>query len=104
MTSNVVSRLELPALATNVTSRSGSLGERLDLVGHVKVKLTVTIGGAEISIDKLFSLGSDDVIVLDRDADAPADIRLNDKVIARGTLVAVGDKFGVRITEIQSEG
>ena len=41
------------------------------------------------------------VVVLDRDADAPVDIKLNEKVIARGTLVAVGDKFGVRITEIQ---
>lgn len=104
MTSNVVSRLELPTLATTASGRSGALGERMDLVGHVKVKLTVTVGGAEISIDKLFSLGAEDVIVLDREVDAPADIRLNDKVIARGMLVAVGDKFGIRVTEIQNEG
>jgi flagellar motor switch protein FliN/FliY len=51
----------------------------------------------------LFSLTANDVIVLDRDADAPIDIRLNDKLIARGMLVAAGDKFGVRITEIQTQ-
>lgn len=101
MTSGVVSRLELPPLSTASSGKGSPLGERMDLVGHVKVKLTVTLGSSEISIDRLFSLAANDVVVLDRDADAPVDIKLNDKIIARGALVAVGDKFGVRITEIQ---
>jgi flagellar motor switch protein FliN/FliY len=103
MTANVVSRLELPSLQTGSASKTSVLGERMDLVGHVKVKLVVTLGGAELSIDKLFALSNNDVVVLDRQADAPVDVRLNDKVIARGALVAVGDKFGVRITELHSE-
>jgi flagellar motor switch protein FliN/FliY len=102
MSSGVVSRLELPLLQTT-GAKGNSLGERLDLVGHVKVKLTVTLGAAEMSIDRLFSLAANDVVTLDRDADAPVDIKLNDKVIARGVLVAAGDKFGVRITEIAAE-
>jgi flagellar motor switch protein FliN len=103
MTSSVVNRIELPALGGGAGDKSPALGERLDLVGHVKVKLTVSLGGAEISIGKLFALAPSDVIALDRGVDAPVDIRLNDKVIARGSLVAVGDNFGVRITEIQRE-
>ena len=101
MSSNVVSRLDLPTLQSGQGGKAKQLGERMDLVSHVKVKLEVSLGGAELSIDRLFSLGANDVVVLDRDADAPVDIRLNDKIIARGTLVAAGDKFGVRITEIQ---
>ena len=58
---------------------------------------------AELTIDKLFSLAANDVVALDRDLEAPVDVRLNDKIIARGTLVAVGDNFGVRITEISRE-
>src|SRR4051812_24519952 len=100
--SSVVSRVDLPVL--NATAEKGRpLGERLDLVEHVKVKLTVTLGEAEINVGKLFSLSANDVITLDRDADAPVDVRLNGRIVARGTLVAVGDKFGIRVTEIQPE-
>jgi flagellar motor switch protein FliN len=104
MTASVVNRIELPALGgAEVDDRSAAVGERLDLVGHVKVRLTVCLGGAEISIGKLFSLTPQDVIELDREVDAPVDIRLNERIIARGSLVAVGDNFGVRITEIERE-
>lgn len=103
MTANVVNRIELPPLISGEGDKTAAVGERLDLVAEVKVKLTVGLGAAEITIGRLFSLGPNDVIALDREVDAPVDIRLNDKVIARGSLVAVGDNFGVRITEIQRE-
>jgi len=103
MNSNVVNSIDLPVLSPGSGARTPALGERLDLVGHVKVKLSIALGGAEISIDKLFSLTPDDVITLDRSVDAPVDIILNGKVIAHGALVAVGDNFGVRVTQIQRE-
>lgn len=101
--SSVVSRVDLPVL--NAAAEKGRpLGERLDLVEHVQVKLTVTLGEAEINVGKLFGLASNDVIALDRDTDAPVDVCLNGKVVARGTLVAVGDKLGIRVTEVAPEG
>jgi flagellar motor switch protein FliN/FliY len=103
MASNVVNRLELAALAGESHGKVAPLGERLDLVGHVKVKLTAVLGGAELSVAKLFALTPNEVLELDRAVDAPVDIRLNDKVIARGALVAVGDNFGVRISEVLPE-
>jgi flagellar motor switch protein FliN/FliY len=69
-------------------------------VEHVKVKVSVTLGGSEMPLGKLFSLASGDVVALDRDVDAPVDVRLHGKLIARGHLVAVGDKFGIRVSEI----
>lgn len=101
--SSIVNRLDLPALAPVSGEKSGPIGERLDLVSHVKVKLSISLGGAEMSIGKLFALAANEVVTLDRDVDAPVDIRLNDKIVARGALVAVGDKFGVRVTEVVSE-
>lgn len=100
--SNVATNIELAEL-TGGNDRTPVLGERLDLIGHVKVKLTVALGAAELTVAKLFSLAPSDVVTLDRGVDAPVDIRLNDKVIARGTLVAVGDNFGVRVTDISRE-
>lgn len=102
MSSKVVSAIELPTLV-NGTDRGAALGERLDLVEHLKVKVAVTLGGAEMPLGKLFALTSGEVVPLDRDVDAPVDVRLHGKLIARGHLVAVGDKFGVRVSEILSD-
>jgi len=102
MTSNTVNRIELPALVGRDDGDT-TLGERLDLVGHVPVRLSVALGTAELTIDRLFSLSASDVIELDSEIDAPVDVRLDGKVIARGMLVASGDNFGVRITEISLE-
>jgi flagellar motor switch protein FliN/FliY len=104
MSQTVVNRLDLPPLAGVASSKGPALGERLDLVEEVKVQLTVTLGTAEISMGRLFALTAGDVLSLDREADAPIDVRINGKLVARGTLVAVGDKFGVRITELAGEG
>jgi flagellar motor switch protein FliN len=104
MSQTVVNRLDLPPLAGVSVPKGPALGERLDLVEEVKVQLTVTLGTAEISMGRLFALAAGEVLALDRDADAAIDVRLNGKLVARGTLIAVGDKFGVRITEIAGEG
>ena len=100
MSQTVVNRLDLPPLAAAPTPKGAPLGERLDLVDEVKVQLSVTLGSAELTMGRLFALAAGDVVTLDRDVDAPIDVRLNGKLVARGTLVAIGDKFGVRITEI----
>jgi flagellar motor switch protein FliN/FliY len=104
VSNKVVSAIELPGLVSSPgAERAARLGERFDLVEHVKVKMNVTLGGAEMPLTKLFALSSGDVVTLDRDVDAPVDVRLHGKLIARGHLVAVGDKFGVRISEIVAE-
>ncbi len=103
MNSKVVNSIDLPILHSGGLASQSRVGERMDLVEHVKVRVTVTLGETEIPIARLFELGGGDVLTLDREADAPVDIRVNDRLIARGTLVAVGDQFGVRITEIEAK-
>lgn len=72
----------------------------LAMLGHVKVRLDVLMGGAEISVEKLFSLAKGDSIELDADLDAPVALLLDGKPIARGHLMAAGDCFGLKISEI----
>ena len=105
MTNKIISAIELPTLVhgANGVDGSSAVGDRLELVGHVKVKMNVTLGQAEIAVSTLFSLSNGDVLTLDRDADAPVDVRLHGKLIARGHIVAVGDKFSVRISEIAAD-
>jgi flagellar motor switch protein FliN/FliY len=102
MTSKVVNSIDLPILNAGGGHAQSRLGERLDLIEHVNVRVTVSLGETEIPISRLFALSSGDVLPLDREADAPVDIRVNERLVARGVLVAVGDQFGVRVTEIDA--
>ena len=103
MSSKVVNSIDLPILHAGGINSQSRVGERLDLIEHVKVRVTVSLGETEIPISKLFALAGGDVLSLDREADAPVDVRVNDRLVARGVLVAVGDQFGVRITEIEAK-
>lgn len=76
------------------------LGNNLELIHDVKIKLTARLGDAEISVGELFSLKEGSITKLDRLATDPIDILLDGKVVARGSLVVVEDFFGISITEI----
>lgn len=80
------------------------LKRQLDLVRDVKVTVRATMGSAEMTIASLFALREGDVVTLDRETDAAVDITLDGNLIARGQLVAAGDRFGLRITEILDPG
>lgn|GEM_PF-1258007 len=71
----------------------------------VAVEVTVWIGKTRKTLGELAQLRPGDVIELDNAIGAPVEILLNrEVVIARGDVVDVGDQYGVRITEIVSDG
>src|SRR5262245_13648758 len=78
------------------------LDGNLSLVSGVKVMVEVVVGTAELSIAELFELKKDSVLALQQLHNAPLTVRLDGKDIAQGTLVVVGENFGVRITDISS--
>jgi flagellar motor switch protein FliN/FliY len=73
-------------------------------LGAVKVRVSVRVGGAHTSVGELLVMNQGTVLPLDRLVDEPLDVLVDEHVIARGTLVAVGDYFGVRITEMAIPG
>lgn len=66
----------------------------------VKVQLQVRVGHARMTVRDLLEAREHAVLPLDRAVDEPVDLLLEGKVVARGHLVAVDGKFGVRITEL----
>jgi len=76
-------------------------GENLDLIRDVKVRLEVVVGECRMTVGELFGLRESSVVKLDRNVNAPVDVLLDGKRVARGVLVAVDESFGVRITEIE---
>ena len=74
--------------------------ENMRLLENIDVVLTVEVGSAEIKIRDLLRLNEGSVIELDRLAGDPLDILANGTMIAKGEVVMVGERFGVRFSEI----
>ncbi|MCL4133405.1 UNVERIFIED_CONTAM: hypothetical protein GTU68_059900 [Idotea baltica] len=53
-----------------------------------------------MTLSQLVALGSGSLVLLDRDAHEPADVYANGKLVARGEVVTIDNKYAVRISEI----
>lgn len=73
-----------------------------DLLGQVKVRVTARLGEGETTVGKLTSLVEGDVLVLESSLADAVDLYVEGALVARGEIVAVGDNYAVRITEIAS--
>jgi flagellar motor switch protein FliN/FliY len=98
--STMAHALELPDLDGATPSGASLLGHSPALLNGVSVRLSIMVGEASTTLGELMALREASVLKLDRTVDAPVDVLVNGKVVARGQLVAVDDHFGVRITEI----
>ena len=67
---------------------------------HVPLQVTAELGTAKMSVSEVLKLGAGSIVELDRLAGGPVDLLVNNKLIARGEVVAVDENFGVRITEL----
>lgn len=79
-----------------------TLAANFRLLQDVDVKLTVEIGSTSLTLRELLALGESSVIELDRLANELLDVLVNGTLIGRGEVVTVGDRFGVRMTELVS--
>ncbi|MFT4171332.1 MAG: FliM/FliN family flagellar motor switch protein [Rhodocyclaceae bacterium] len=67
---------------------------------RLKAQVTVRIGGAEMTVGELMALQEQQLLVLDRHLNAPVDVTVEGSVIAQGELVAVDDRFAVKVTRL----
>jgi flagellar motor switch protein FliN/FliY len=72
----------------------------LDMLLDVSVDLSVELGGCHMSMRDVLNLTVGSVVQLDKLATAPVDVFVNKKIVARGEVVVVENRFGVKITEI----
>lgn len=72
----------------------------LDVVLDVPVQLTVRIGTSNLPMREVLRLESGSIIQLDRTADQPVDLLVNSKLVARGEVVVVENRFGFKLTEV----
>ena len=66
------------------------------------LKVTVELGRSKMAIRDILQLAQGSVVELSKFAGEPLEVLVNDKLIARGEVVVVNEKFGIRLTDIIS--
>ncbi len=74
----------------------------IDFLLDIPLEITVELGRKKMPIRELLQLGQGSVIELEKIAGEPMEILVNNKLVARGEVVVVNEKFGVRLTDIIS--
>ena len=72
----------------------------LDLILDIPLSVTVELGRSKMLINDLLQLGQGSVIELTKLVGDPLEVLVNNKLVARGEVVVVNEKFGVRLTDI----
>lgn len=81
---------------------SGGPVQSLDFILDIPLKVAVELGRTKMSIREILELGQGSVIELSKLAGEPLEILVNEKLVARGEVVVVNEKFGIRLTDIIS--
>lgn len=72
----------------------------LNLLLDVGVKVSVELGGCQMPMREVLQLAAGSVVQLDKASDAPVDLYVSGKLFARGEVVVVDGRIGVRVTEL----
>ena len=76
--------------------------QSLDFILDIPLKVTVELGRSKMSVRDILQLSQGSVVELSKLAGEPLEVLVNDKLIARGEVVVVNEKFGIRLTDIIS--
>jgi len=89
----------------NQSTPQPSTGDTRDLefLFDVPLQISIEVGRARILLKDLLQMGEGYVVELDKFAGDPLDLYVNSRLIARGEAVKVGDKFGIKLTEVVSQ-
>ena len=80
----------------------GGETKSLDLILDIPLTVSVELGRSKMLINDLLQLGQGSVIELTKLVGEPLEVLVNEKLVARGEVVVVNEKFGVRLTDIVS--
>ncbi len=76
--------------------------QSLDFILDIPLRVTVELGRAKMAIREILQLAQGSVVELSKFAGEPLEVLVNEKLVARGEVVVVNEKFGIRLTDIIS--
>ncbi len=89
-----------PQLKLHVNPEAKESG--MEFILDIPLKIAVELGRSKILVQDLLKLHKGSVIELNKLAGEPLEVLVNDKVLARGEVIVVNEKFGIRLTDVVS--
>ena len=83
--------------------RTADVRRDLEFLFDIPLQVSIEVGRARILLKDILQMGEGYVVELDKFAGDPLDLYVNSRLIARGEAVKVGDKFGIKLTEVVSQ-
>lgn len=90
-----------PRLDDAVKNDLGMAGN-MRLLADIPVRMSVEVGSTQLRLAEVMNLAEGSVVELDRQADELLDIMVNGTLVARGEVVTVNGRYGIRVVEIAS--
>lgn len=91
----------LPASPAGGDELDAALGGRnFRLLADIPVRLSVEVGSAAVKLSELMDLAEGSIVELDRQSHELLDIMANGTLIAKGEVVTVNGRFGIRVLEV----
>jgi flagellar motor switch protein FliN len=84
------------------TESNESLSSHLHFILDIPLRVSVELGRSRMFIQDLLKINTGSVVELNKQVGEPFDVLVNDKLVARGEVVVVNGRFGVRIVDIIS--
>lgn len=86
----------------NIDEQHDDESRDLDFILDIPLELSVELGRTKMLVNDLLQLGQGSIVELNKLAGEPLEVYINNKLVARGEVVVVNEKFGVRLTDIIS--
>ena len=93
---------EEPSIEETAATDGEAPMRSLDFILDLPLKVSVELGRTKMLVNELLQLAQGSIIELEKMAGDPQEIMVNEKMVARGEVVSVNEKFGIRVTDIIS--
>jgi len=91
-----------PSPSVSPSASLGSQDSNLDRILDIPLVLSAQLGNTRMLIKDLLQLGPGSIVELDKLAGEPLEVLVNERLVARGEVVMVNEKFGIRLTDVIS--
>lgn len=92
--------ISMPSAADYLAPTSSSKQRDLSFFRQIPVKVTLEVASTEVSLGELMRVEEGAVIELDKLAGEPLDVRVNGRLLAKGEVVVVNGKYGLRLVDV----
>lgn len=78
----------------------GLQGRNYKMLSDIPLRLSVEVGSTSLKLSELLDLAEGAVVELDRQANELLDILVNGTLVAKGEVVTVNGRFGIRVVDV----